>query len=153
MNDLKSAEYSPVPALVGNAVGVGVPLRGRVPQLAATSGKRVLLAGRSECRVGDLERIQRQMRARSQGAGLQMPLGCGQAQRLAGVAGQPLGFFQQAAADAAFAGDFAHAQVRQAPGFVAALQQGGAEQTVIEATGDQTAIGQSAAAISASALA
>lgn len=113
MNDLKSAEYSPVPALVGNAVGVGVPLRGRVPQLAATSGKRVLLtdraAGRSECRVGDLERIQRQMRARSQGAGLQMPLGCGQAQRLAGFAGLALGFFQQAAADAAFAGDFAYA--------------------------------------------
>jgi len=40
MNDLKSAEYSPVPALVGNAVGVGVPLRVRVPQLAAAGGKR-----------------------------------------------------------------------------------------------------------------
>jgi len=114
MNDLKSAEYSPVPALVGNAVGVGVPLRVRVPQLAAAGGKRAPSAdqaGRSGYRVGDLERIQRQMRSRGQGAGFQMTGGCGKAQRLAGFTGQPLGFFQQAAADAALAGDLAYAQV------------------------------------------
>jgi hypothetical protein len=42
MSDLKGAEYSPVPALVGNAVGVGVPLRVRVPQLAAVQGRCAL---------------------------------------------------------------------------------------------------------------
>ncbi len=54
MNDLKSAEYSPVPALVGKAVGFGVGLGELVPPQAAAQGKYALLQrirrGRVDCR-------------------------------------------------------------------------------------------------------
>lgn len=114
MSDLKGAEYSPVPGHVGNAVGVGVASGVRVPQMATVPARRGPPAdqvGRGGCGavMGSLERIQRQMGSRRQRAGFQMTCrGC-QAQRFAGFAGQALGFFQQAAADTALAGDFAYA--------------------------------------------
>ena len=60
-------------------------------------------------------------------------------QRLASLAGQASRFVEDAPTHATFARDLAHAQVRQAPVRVAALQQGGAKQAVVEASGDQLA--------------
>jgi len=88
------------------------------------------------------ERVQRQVQTRRQCAGLQVAGGRRQVQWLAGLRCQALGFFQQPAADAALAGELAHAQVRQAPDAVATLQHGGAEQAIVEAPGDQAAVGQ-----------
>ena len=65
----------------------------------------------------------------------------GEVQRQAGCAGQALAFIQQAAADAALAGDLAHAQMRQAPAICALFEQRGAQQAVVEAAGDQPAAG------------
>jgi len=65
----------------------------------------------------------------------------GEVQRQAGCAGQALAFIQQAAADAALAGDLAHAQMRQAPAICALFEQCGAQQAVVEAPGDQPAVG------------
>lgn len=80
--------------------------------------------------------------ARGEGAGFQVPVRGDQAQRLAGFGGQASGFVEEASADPAAAGDAAHAEVRQLPGVAAAPQQGGTQQAVVEAPGDQLAGGQ-----------
>lgn len=63
-------------------------------------------------------------------------------QTLPGFTGQPPALFEHPRAYAATPSELAHAQVGKVPVGRAALQQGGAEQTVIETTGYQAVIGQ-----------
>ena len=82
------------------------------------------------------------MQPGGQGLGFQMVLGALQAQFAAGLAGQAGGLVQQAAGHAPAAGDTAHAQVGEPPGVTFAAQQGGAQQAVVEAAGQQPALRQ-----------
>ncbi|MNP10479.1 hypothetical protein D3C76_1026320 [compost metagenome] len=86
--------------------------------------------------------LQLQVRPGGQRLGFQMAGWRAQQQGFAGFAGEAPALVEQTLADAAPAGDLAHAQARQAPGVVVAFQPGGAEQAVVEASAEQPAFAQ-----------